>query len=148
MSLFAQMMTAMQILYTNTTSFSVRVWASVTVCVINCASYSKQVRAQGSTEGPSLTQPSRLKRIFGISSSSRIGWIIHSFLTLIPGIANNQDQMAETTELYDNWLKFELLDHYDRMTTRKRMSSASMQQWLTGAAIHLHMRIHQVRTDR
>ncbi|KAL3970709.1 proto-oncogene protein c-fos [Sarotherodon galilaeus] len=105
----------------------------------------QQVRAQGSTEGPSLTQPSRPKRIFGISSSSRIGWIIHSFLSLIPGIANNQDQMAETTELYDNWLKFELLDHYERMTTKKRMSSVSMQQWLTGAAIHLHMRIHQAR---
>lgn len=116
-------------------------------CIINCALYSKQVRAQGSTEGPSLTQPSRPKRIFGISSSSRIGWIIHSFLGLIPGIANNQDQMAETTELYDNWLKYELLDHYERMTTKKRMSSVSMQQWLTGAAIHLHIRIHQVRTD-
>lgn len=27
------------------------------------------------------------------------------------------------------------------------MSSVSMQQWLVGAAFHLHMRIHQVRTQ-
>lgn len=54
--------------------------------------------------------------------------------------------MSETTELFDNWLKLELLDHYERMTTKKRMSTMSMQQWLAGAAIHLHVRIHQVRT--
>lgn len=53
--------------------------------------------------------------------------------------------MAETTELFDNLLKLELLDHYERMTTKKRMSSVSMQQWLVGAAFHLHVRIHQVR---
>ncbi|XP_068571714.1 uncharacterized protein [Cebidichthys violaceus] len=105
----------------------------------------QQVRAQGSPEGNPSAQRSQPKRIFGISSSSRIGWIVHSYLRLIPGIANNQEQMAETTELHDNWLKLELIDHYERMTTRKRMSSVSMQQWLAGAAFHLHMRIHQVR---
>ncbi|TMS14373.1 hypothetical protein E3U43_022853 [Larimichthys crocea] len=105
----------------------------------------QQVRAQGSTEGGNSTQRYQVKRIFGISSSSRIGWIIHSYLCLIPGIANNLEKMAETTELYDNWLKLELIDHYERMTTKKRMSSVSMQQWLAGAAVHLHMRIHQVR---
>ncbi|XP_042287780.1 uncharacterized protein LOC121910596 [Thunnus maccoyii] len=103
----------------------------------------QQVR--GSTEGRLSTQRSQANKIFGISSSSRIGWIIQDYLRLVPGIANNQDKMAETTELYDNWLKRELLDHYERMTTKKRMSSVSMQQWLTGAAVHLHMRIHQVR---
>lgn len=107
---------------------------------------SHQVRAQGSTEGGNSTQRYQVKRIFGISSSSRIGWIIHSYLCLIPGIANNLEKMAETTELYDNWLKLELIDHYERMTTKKRMSSVSMQQWLAGAAVHLHMRIHQVST--
>eukprot|EP00064_Thunnus_orientalis_P018230 superscaffoldBa00004125_g18324 len=101
----------------------------------------QQVR--GSTEGRLSTQRSQANKIFGISSSSRIGWIIQDYLRLVPGIANNQDKMAETTELYDNWLKRELLDHYERMTTKKRMSSVSMQQWLTGAAVHLHMRIHQ-----
>ncbi|GAA6232088.1 uncharacterized protein LOC108893356 [Lates japonicus] len=105
----------------------------------------QQVRAQGLTEGGLSTQRSQAKKIFGISSSSRIGWIIHSYLRLIPGIANDQEKMAETTELYDSWLKLELIDHYERMTTKKRMSSESMQQWLTGAAFHLHMRIHQVR---
>ncbi|XP_040005760.1 uncharacterized protein LOC120802238 [Xiphias gladius] len=105
----------------------------------------QQVRMQRSTERDLSTQSSQAKRIFGISTSSRIGLIIQSYLSLIPGIANNQEKMAETTELYDNWLKLELIDHYERMTTKKRMSSVSMQQWLTGAAFHLHMRIHQVR---
>lgn len=83
-------------------------------------------------------------QIFGISTSSRIGWIISSYLRLIPGIANDEEKMAETTELYDRWLKLEILDHYERMTTKKRMSSVSMQEWLAGAAFHLHVRIHQV----
>ncbi|XP_036975153.1 uncharacterized protein LOC119031087 [Acanthopagrus latus] len=107
----------------------------------------QQVRAQGSTERDLPTQGSGAKRIFGISSSSRIGWIIYSYLRLIPGIANNQEKVAETTEIYDNLLKLELIDHYERMTTKKRMSSVSMQQWLVGAAFHLHMRIHQVRLN-
>ncbi|KAM6907188.1 E3 ubiquitin-protein ligase TTC3 [Xenentodon cancila] len=105
----------------------------------------QQVRTQGATVTHISTKRSKAKKIFGISASSRIGWIIHNYLTLIPSIANNQDKMAETTELYDNWLKHELLDHYERMTTKKRMSTESMLQWLTGAAFHLHMRIHQVR---
>ncbi|XP_060912450.1 uncharacterized protein LOC132988851 [Labrus mixtus] len=105
----------------------------------------QQVRAHGSTEGDVSTQRPQAKRIFGISSSSRIGWLVHSYLCLIPGIANNPEKMAETTEVYDTWLKLELIDHYERMTTKKRMSSVSMQQWLVGAAVHLHMRIHQVR---
>ncbi|KAL7390041.1 hypothetical protein ABVT39_013955 [Epinephelus coioides] len=106
----------------------------------------QQIRAQGSKESdPSAQTPPQAKRIFGISRSSRIGWIIHSYLRLIPGIANNEEKMAETTELYDNWLKLELIDHYERMTMKKRMNSVSMQQWLAGAAFHLHMRFHQVR---
>lgn len=107
----------------------------------------QQVRAQGSAEGGQSSQRSQTKRIFGISSSSRIGWIIHSYLKLVPGVANDQEKMAETTELYDGWLKLELLDHYERMTTKKRMSTVAMQQWLAGAAVHLHMRIHQVRLN-
>nr|XP_046266309.1 uncharacterized protein LOC124070440 isoform X2 [Scatophagus argus] len=107
----------------------------------------QQVRGQSTTEGNMSSQSSQPKRIFGISSSSRIGWIIHRYLLLVPGIANNQEKMAETTELFDNWLKLELLDHYERMTNKKRMSSVSMQQWLAGAAFHLHMRIHQVRLN-
>ncbi|XP_035480555.1 uncharacterized protein LOC118300353 isoform X2 [Scophthalmus maximus] len=105
----------------------------------------QQVRLHGSTEGDLSTQRFRAKVIFGISSFSRIGRIIHGYLYLIPGFANNEDKMAETTELYDRWLKLELIDHFQRMTMKKRMSSVSMQQWLTGAAFHLHLRIHQVR---
>ncbi|XP_041657907.1 uncharacterized protein LOC121519155 [Cheilinus undulatus] len=107
----------------------------------------QQVRAHGSTEGHLSAQRSQPKRIFGISSSSRIGGIIHSYLHLIPSIANNSEKMAETTELYDTWLKLEIIDHYERMTTKKRMSTVSMQQWLVGAAVHLHIRIHQVRLN-
>lgn len=107
----------------------------------------QQIRTQELSEGDASTQRSPPKRIFGISSSSRIGWIMYSYLHLIPGIANNHEKMAETTEVFDNILKIELLDHYERMTTKKRMSSLSMQQWLTGAAFHLHMRIHQVRLN-
>ncbi|XP_061606761.1 uncharacterized protein LOC133466779 isoform X2 [Phyllopteryx taeniolatus] len=105
----------------------------------------QQFRGNSSAEAiqSPLTCPSG--KIFGIAVSSRIGGIAQNYLNLIPGIANDQDMMAETTEIYDNWLKLEMLDHYQRMTNKKRMSSVSMQQWLTGAALHLHMRIHQVR---
>ncbi|XP_060941185.1 uncharacterized protein LOC133018881 [Limanda limanda] len=105
----------------------------------------QQVRTEGSTEGDLSTQRPQDEDIFGISTSSRIGRIIYSYLCLIPEFGNNEEKMAETTELYDRWLKLELIDHFERMTKKKRMSSVSMQQWLTGAAFHLHMRIHQVR---
>ncbi|KAJ3599142.1 hypothetical protein NHX12_033105 [Muraenolepis orangiensis] len=83
--------------------------------------------------------------LFGIRRSSRIGRILHGFLRQIPGVANDPERMAEATELNDNLLKLELIDHYERMTNKKRMSSEAMRQWLAGAAVHLHMRIHQVR---
>lgn len=83
--------------------------------------------------------------IFGISSWSRIGWILSSYLRLVPAVARDQEKMAESAELYDGLLTLELLDHFQRMTTKKRMSSEAMQQWLAGAALHLHLRIHQVR---
>ncbi|XP_075997772.1 uncharacterized protein LOC142991482 isoform X2 [Genypterus blacodes] len=105
----------------------------------------QQVNAQESNVGGPSTHSTQAQKIFGINMSSRIGWIIYSFLQQIPAIANNQEKIAETTELYDNLLKHELLDHFERMITKKRMSSESMQQWLTGSAVHLHMRIHQVR---
>ncbi|XP_077403323.1 uncharacterized protein LOC144036500 [Vanacampus margaritifer] len=104
-----------------------------------------QVRSNSSTEAGQSLLTSPAKKIFGIAISSRIGGIAQNYLRLIPGLANDQDMMAETTEVYDNWLKLEMLDHYQRMTKKKRMSSVSMQHWLTGAALHLHMRIHQVR---
>ncbi|KAM9780964.1 uncharacterized protein LOC133168464 [Syngnathus typhle] len=105
----------------------------------------QQVRGNISVEAGQWPLTSPPKKIFGIAVSSRIGRIAHNYLSLIPGLANDQELMAETTEIYDNWLNLEMLDHYHRMTKKKRMSSVSMQQWLTGAAFHLHMRIHQVR---
>lgn len=105
-------------------------------------SISLQIRGIDRTTGS--TQRAEAQVIFGISSSSRIGWIIHRYLQLIPGLANDEEKMAETTEIFDELLNLELLDHYERMTTKKRMSTQAMQQWLTGAAFHLHMRIHQV----
>lgn len=99
-------------------------------------------RATGSTD--LLAQRSQAQDIFGISRVSRIGWIMHRYLELIPGSANGEEKMAETTEIFDELLNLELLDHYERMITKKRMSTEAMQQWLTGAAFHLHMRIHQV----
>lgn len=130
-----------------TASLAISFVASQSV-TLNRTPLSRQVRAQGPAEGDQSTQRSQAERIFGISSSSRIGWIITSYLDLIPGFANNGEMMAETTELFDSWLKLELLDHFERMTTKKRMSSVSMQQWLAGAAFHLHVRIHQVRADK
>ncbi|XP_038127876.1 uncharacterized protein LOC119774434 [Cyprinodon tularosa] len=105
----------------------------------------QHVRAQGSAEGFPPPKASRGERILGISTSSRIGSIIHSYLSLVPSIANDEEKMAEITELCDNLLNLELIDHYDRMNNKKRMSTESMQQWLAGAAFHLHLRIHQVR---
>lgn len=71
--------------------------------------------------------------------------MIHGYLRLVPAIANDEEKMAEAAELYDAWLNLELIDHYERMTTKKRMSTEAMRQWLAGAAFHLHLRIHQVR---
>ncbi|XP_077596595.1 uncharacterized protein LOC144212518 [Stigmatopora nigra] len=105
----------------------------------------QQVRGNISAEAGQSPQFDPSGKLFGIPVSSRIGGIAQSFLSLIPGLANDREMMAETIEIYDNWLKLEMLDHYHRMINKKRMSSLSMQQWLTGAALHLHMRIHQVR---
>lgn len=85
------------------------------------------------------------KMIFGISNSSRIGSHINKYLKLVPEIAGDMDKMAEVTELYDQYQKFELIDHFERMTNKRCMGSVAMKQWLCGAAFHLHMRIHEIR---
>lgn len=120
-------------------------WNFCLFCFCVVSLLSQQIRAQGSPEGAITGLRAEAQNIFGISSSSRIGLFVHSYLAVVPGNANNLVGMAETTELFDNLLKLELLDHYERMTTKKRMSSVSVQQWLVGAAFHLHVRIHQVR---
>lgn len=109
-------------------------------------SISLQVRGTERTTGSAdlPAQRSQAQDMFAISRPSRIGWIMHRYLELIPDSANDEEKMAQTTEIFDELLNLELLDHYERMTTKKRMSTEAMQQWLTGAAFHLHMRIHQV----
>uniref|UniRef100_H3CQC4 Uncharacterized protein n=1 Tax=Tetraodon nigroviridis TaxID=99883 RepID=H3CQC4_TETNG len=106
---------------------------------------SQQVR--GAERADPEARRSQAQQVLGINSVSRIGSIIHRYLQFVPGLANDEENMAETTEIFDELLNLELLDHYERMTTKKRMSTEAMQQWLTGAAFHLHIRIHQVRLN-
>lgn len=101
------------------------------------------LQVRGVERGGADLLPQR-SQILGISSDSRIGWIVHRYLQLLPGVANHEEKMAETTEVFDQLLNLELLDHYERMIAKKRMSTEALQQWLTGAAFHLHVRIHQV----
>lgn len=106
--------------------------------------YSVSLQVRGAERADPEARRSQAQQVLGINSVSRIGWIIHRYLQLVPGLANDEENMAETTEIFDELLNLELLDHYERMTTKKRMSTEAMQQWLTGAAFHLHIRIHQV----
>ncbi|KAJ7992882.1 hypothetical protein DPEC_G00266680 [Dallia pectoralis] len=85
--------------------------------------------------------------ILGISNSSRIGSLIFEYMKLVPEMANKMDTMAEMTELYGQYLNYELIDHFERMTNKKRMGTVAMKEWLSGAAFHLHMRIHEIRMD-
>lgn len=101
-----------------------------------------QVKHQGGGDRDAVDH---IQRASGIRNSSRIGSIINGYLSQVPGIANNLEKMSEVTELYDQGLKYELIDHYERMTNKKRMSSETMRQWMAGAAFHLHLRVHQIR---
>ena len=102
-----------------------------------------RVKHQGG--GGSAATVDHIQRVTGIRNSSRIGSLIGSYLQQVPGLANDAEKMSEVTELYDQGLKYELVDHYERMTNKKRMSSFAMTQWLAGAAFHLHLRVHQIR---
>ncbi|KAJ8419106.1 hypothetical protein AAFF_G00006050 [Aldrovandia affinis] len=86
-----------------------------------------------------------IQRIFGADHSSDIGTLVSEYLKQVPKVANEPQKMAEVTERYDRALAHELIDFYEVMTVDRRMSSASIKQWLNGAAFHLHLRIHQVR---
>lgn len=84
-------------------------------------------------------------RIFGPDNSSEISSITREYLTLVPWMVNNSDMMAEITDIYDQKLKHALIKLYESMTVEHRMSTAAVKQWINGAAIHLHMRIHGIR---
>lgn len=97
---------------------------------------------RGQTDGE-LLDP--YQRIFGPDNSSEISSITCEYLRLVPGMVNNSDMMAEITDVYDQKLKHALINLYESMTVEHRMSTAAVKQWINGAAIHLHMRIHGIR---
>lgn len=96
----------------------------------------------GQTDGE-LTKP--YQRIFGPDNSSEISSITSEYLRLVPGMINDEDMMAEITDVYDQKLKHALIKLYESMTVAHQMSTAAVKQWINGAAIHLHMRIHGIR---
>lgn len=96
----------------------------------------------GQTDGH-FTDP--YQRIFGPGNSSEISSITREYLRLVPGMVNNSDLMAEITDFYDQKLKHALIKLYENMTVEHRINTAAMKQWINGAAIHLHMRIHGIR---
>lgn len=85
------------------------------------------------------------QRIFGPDNSSEISSITREYLRLVPQMVNNSDMMAEITDTYDQKLKLALIQLYERMTIEKDMNTAALKQWINGAAVHLHIRIHGIR---
>ncbi|KAK2874457.1 hypothetical protein Q8A67_021610 [Cirrhinus molitorella] len=85
------------------------------------------------------------KKPFGSDNSSEIGSIASEYLQLVSKKANDVDEMGEITELYDQKLKYALIELYESMTVDHQLNTNSIKQWINGAAIHLHMRIHGIR---
>lgn len=85
------------------------------------------------------------QRIFGADNSSEISSITREYLRLVPWMVNNSDVMAEITDIYDQKLKHALIKLYESMTIEHHMNTAALKQWINGAAIHLHIRIHGIR---
>lgn len=94
---------------------------------------------------PNVEFTDTYQRIFGPDNSSEISVITREYLRLVPRMVNNSDMMAEITDSYDQKLKHALIKLYESMTVRHRMSTAALKQWINGAAIHLHIRIHGIR---
>ncbi|KAG9266696.1 hypothetical protein AMEX_G19343 [Astyanax mexicanus] len=85
------------------------------------------------------------QRIFGPDYSSEIPTVAREYLTQVPWKVNDSDGMAEMTEIYDQKLKYALIELYENMTIDHHLNTAAIKQWINGAAIHLHMRIHGIR---
>lgn len=82
---------------------------------------------------------------FGSDNSSEIGSIVNEYLKLVSKHANDLEQMGDITELYDQKLKHALIELYESMTVYHDLNTSSVKQWINGAAVHLHMRIHGIR---
>lgn len=95
----------------------------------------------GQTDG-GTTDP--FKKAFGSDNSSEIASIASEYLKLVSKKANNME-MGDITELYDQKLKYALIELYESMTLDQQLNTDSIKQWINGAAIHLHMRIHGIR---
>ncbi|KAG1960175.1 hypothetical protein F2P79_006154 [Pimephales promelas] len=85
------------------------------------------------------------KKAFGSGNSSEIASIASAYLKLVSKTANNFEEMGEITELYDQNLKYALIELYESMTLDQQVNTYNIKQWINGAAIHLHMRIHGIR---
>lgn len=96
----------------------------------------------GQTDG-GTTDP--FKKAFGSDNSSEIASIASEYLKLVSKKANNIEEMGDLTELYDQKLKYALIELYESMTLDQQLNTDSIKQWINGAAIHLHMRIHGIR---
>lgn len=86
-----------------------------------------------------------IRRIFGADHTSEVGPIVSEYLKLVPRVVGNAGRMRELTERCEGLLTRELADRYDDMTSEGYPLSPSVKQWLNGAALHLHMRVHLVR---
>lgn len=96
----------------------------------------------GQTDGVTMDP---FKKPFGLDNSSEIGSIASEYLKLVSKRANDMDEMGEITELYDQRLKYALIELYESLTVDHQLNTYSIKQWINGAAIHLHMRIHGIR---
>jgi len=85
------------------------------------------------------------KKAFGSDNSSEIASIASAYLKLVSKTANNFEEMGDVTELYDQNLKYALIELYESMTLDQQVNTYNIKQWINGAAIHLHMRIHGIR---
>ncbi|XP_018581990.1 uncharacterized protein LOC108918864 [Scleropages formosus] len=96
--------------------------------------------------GRATTGPSDpIRRIFGADHFSDVGSIASEYLKRVPQVAGDPVRMRALTERCESELTRELDDRYEAMTTERQIAANGVKQWLNGAALHLHMRIHLVR---
>lgn len=82
--------------------------------------------------------------IFGSDNTSDISDLTCEYLRLLPQ-SLNESVMADLTDVYDQKLKVALINFYNSMTVERKLSTAGVKQWINGAAVHLHIRLHGVR---
>ncbi|MFT7809311.1 uncharacterized protein LOC108918864 [Arapaima gigas] len=94
---------------------------------------------------PTTRPPDPIRRIFGADHSSDVGPIASEYLKQVPRVAGNPVRMLALTERCESELTRELTDRYEAMTEEHYVIANGVKQWVNGAALHLHMRIHLVR---